>query len=558
MTESKKRQILNLKVLLCEDSDNTLHSLKNILIRRFTEVITAEDGATGLQKYKSEKPDLIITDIRMPHVAGLEMIKKIREENSHIKIIIISAHRDIKYFMEAIDFHISAFISKPVDFKIFENHLTEISADILLQQRIKTAEDKQQEISRQQEKLFLEIKQDMALARTVQEYLLPEWLLISDELIFSTAYVPSLDVGGDLFGYHAIDKDNYVFYLGDVSGHGLKAAMLMMAANSTINMIIDQAKPNIYPAQILTRLNKILCQYLFINNNYMTIILGTINLSTNEIRYIRAGHPEIIVFDHQEDKARLIDNDKGTIPVGWLPNQIYSEADENILNINDNQTIFIYTDGLFECTRPDDSRLGQEALLKELNDKIPSTHPFTASLEIMEHIKMSGYDISQDDFTLVSFFKPKSSSMKGIREYYQADIPEDLDLENIQCSEFLYQYTNNQEFAQSFECDINQLFSSESFQGESNFISGFILLHVFDNGKVECHFWLKSYNPDENGAYLYDQAQLKPLTKDQITLQLNALDIKSNGYLKKVKFKTLGEILQVICLLDPQARSIKS
>ncbi len=76
MTESIKKQIINLKVLLCEDSDNTLHSLKNILIRRFTKVITAEDGLSGLQKYKSEKPDLIITDIRMPKVTGLEMIKK--------------------------------------------------------------------------------------------------------------------------------------------------------------------------------------------------------------------------------------------------------------------------------------------------------------------------------------------------------------------------------------------------------------------------------------------------------------------------------------------------
>ena len=552
MTESIKKQIINLKVLLCEDSENTLHSLKNILIRRFTKVITAEDGLSGLQKYKSEKPDLIITDIRMPQVTGLEMIKTIREEDSHIKIIIISAHRDIKYFMEAIGFHISAFISKPVDFKIFENHLKEISADILLQQRIKIAEEKQIAISKQQERMFLEIKQDLSLARTVQEYLLPEWLLISDELIFSTAYVPSLDVGGDLFGYHAVDKDNYVFYLGDVSGHGLKAAMLMMAANATINMLIDQAKPDIVPSQILNLLNKILCKYLFINNNYMTIILGTVNVSTNEIRYIRAGHPEIIVYDHQEEKARLIENDKGNIPVGWLPNHLYSETDENNLLINDDQTIFIYTDGLFECTLPDNSRLGQEALLKVLNDKIPGTHPFTASLEIMEHIKMSGYDISQDDFTLVSFFKTKSFSMKGIREYYQADIPEDLELEDIQCSDFLFQYTNNKAFARLFERDINRLFSSETFQGESNFISGFLLLQVFDNGNVECHFWLKTYNSNENDVYLYDQSLMQPLTKDQIVLQLNALDIKSEGYLKKVKFKTLGEILQVICLLDPK------
>ncbi|MCF7911043.1 MAG: SpoIIE family protein phosphatase [Candidatus Cloacimonetes bacterium] len=548
---NNNNQKYELKVLLCEDSRNTLHSLSNILQHRFKHVIIAEDGLAGLQKYKAEQPDLIITDIKMPRISGLEMIKKIRAENSLIKIIIISAHTDINYFIEAIDFHISAFINKPVDFRILDSHLKEISADIFLRQRTLEAEEKQIAVLKEQEKLFLEIKQDLALARTVQEYLLPEWLLFNYKLIFSTAYVPSLDVGGDLFGYYPINDDTFVFYLGDVSGHGLKAAMLMMAANSTINMLIDQSKPHLEPAVILTELNKILCKHLFISNNYMTIILGTVNLISNEVRYIRAGHPEIIVFDHLENKARLLDNDNGTIPVGWLPTHQYSSQDENILKLADHQTIFIYSDGLYECTRSDNSRLGQETLLKEMNYKIPQSNPLTASLEFMEYVKQAGYDISQDDFTLVSFFKPYSASMIGLKQYYQADIPEDMELDNIRCESFLLHFTNSGKFARLFESDINRLFSSESFQGERNIISGFILLLAYDNGFIECNFWLKSHNPNENQFSQDDQSERQPLTKDMITSQLNSLEIKSNGYLKEVKFKTLGEILQVICLLDP-------
>jgi phosphoserine phosphatase RsbU/P len=534
----------DLKVLLCEDSRNTLHSLGNILMHRFSEVIVAEDGLIGLSKYKSDKPDLIITDIKMPRVSGLEMIKKIRAEDSSIKIIIISAHTDINYFMEAIDFHISAFVNKPVDFRILDTHLQEISADILLQQRIRNTEKKQIAIQKEQDRLYQEIKQDLALARSVQEYLLPEWLLFDHELIFSTAYVPSKDVGGDLFGYYSVAEDTFVFYLGDVSGHGLKAAMLMMAANSTINMLIDQSKPDLAPARILTELNKILCKHLFIGNNYMTIILGTINLTTKCISYIRAGHPEIIIFDHQQSKAVLLENDKGTIPVGWLPGHQYSPQDENTLHFEDHQTIFVYSDGLYECNLSDGSRLGQQALLKEMNEKIPQTNPITASLEFMEHIKQAGYDLSQDDFTLVSFFKPYSTTITGLKKFYQADIPDDMELEKIECREFLSQFTEYGEFPQFFERDINLLFSSESFQGERNFISGFILLLVYENDIIECHFWLKSPQKDEFSSR-------EAITKNQISAQINSLEIKKDGYLKEVKYKTLGDILQVICLLDP-------
>lgn len=544
MIKPSKQPKYDLKVLLCEDSRNTLNSLNSVLLHRFSEVIIAEDGLIGLSKYESEKPNLIITDIKMPRVSGLEMIKKIREIDNSIKIIIISAHTDINYFMEAIDFHISAFINKPVDLRVLDSHLNEISADILLCQRTRDAEKKQVAIQKEQERLYQEIKQDLALARSVQEYLLPEWLLFDHELIFSTAYVPSKDVGGDLFGYYPITKDSFVFYLGDVSGHGLKAAMLMMAANSTINMLIEQRKPDISPAELLTALNRILCKHLFIANNYMTIILGTINLSTNCITYIRAGHPEIIVFDHHKNKATLLDTDKGTIPVGWLPTHQYTAENENTLCFEDHQTIFIYSDGLYECNLPDGSRLGQQALLKEMNAKIPKTDSITASLEFMEHIKQAGYDLSQDDFTLVSFFKPYSASITGLKQFFQADIPDNMELEKIECGEFLSQFTEYGKFPQFFERDINLLFSSESFQGERNFISGFILLLVYKNDIIECHFWLKS---PQNNEY----SNRKPITKHQISAQISSLDIKKDGYLKEVKYKTLGDILQVICVLNP-------
>ncbi len=549
MADPAQKYKFDLKVLYCEDARESLHSLNKALLKRFREVILASDGLTGLAKYKNEKPDLIITDIRMPNLNGLQMVQQIRENDNHIKIIIISAYTDVDYFLEAIDYGINAFIKKPVDYRILDAQLQEITDEIFLQKRIQEEEKKRIAIQKEHERLYWEIKQDLSLARSVQEYLLPEWLLISDKLLFSTAYTPSLDVGGDLFGYFPLSSDKFIFYLGDVSGHGLKSAMLMMAAYSTINMLIDQEKPDIKPARFVNRLNKILCQNLFLNNNYMTFILGTVDLTNNEVCYIRAGHPEIIIFDHQTGQSELLINSKGTIPVGWMDNYHYSDSDEECFQLNDNQTVFLYSDGLFECVLPDGSRLGQEALIKEMNWKIPQTHPLTSSLEFMEYIKEIGFDIRQDDFTLFAFFKPTYSTIPGLREYFQAVIPEDIELGSISCREFLFRNTADAGFADSFEKDINELFHSEIFRRDSKFISGFILMLTYDTGPVECLFWMKSGNADNPSSA--ESVSLNSLNEKFISQQLNSLCSRQNNYRIEINYKTLGDILQITCLLTP-------
>ena len=531
-----------LKVLYCEDSEISGNSLRNFLTHRFCKVYYAADGEEGWQLYNKYQPDLIITDIRMPRLDGLKMARRIREKDDRTKIIIVSAHNDINYFMEAIDYGISAFIKKPIDLKLLDRQIKEMLEDLKLHKRIREEEQRRIKIQSDNNKLFQEIRQDLALARSVQEYLLPDWLLLHEKLVFTTAYVPSLIVGGDLFGYFPITKKRFVFYLGDVSGHGLKSAMLMMAANSTINMLVEQEKKRINIARLVNRLNKILSINLLRDRNYMTFIMGTIDTDSGEVRYIRAGHPEIIVFDHSTSKAKLMMSEKGTIPIGWLDNFNYSDDDVDCFTINKNQTCFVYSDGLFECTRENGEQLGQDGLLKLLEEKIPETNSLTSSLEVMEHLKDEGYDISQDDFTLVSFFQPTSATIPQLKNSYQAIIPENIDLEEIECREFLLQNTGNAQFASTFEENMNALFQLEDFRNESYFISSFLLLLVFNDNRIECRFWIKK-EQDETNEYAVSK-----LDEEEITATFRNSELYSQNYLQKLHFKNLGDFLEVNCV----------
>ncbi len=107
----------NLKVLFVEDEDlireKTISSLKYIV----NEVVEASNGEEALKKLESFTPDLIITDLEMPYMNGIEFIKNIRKKNSDVCIIVLTAYTSEKYLLELIDMHIEKYIVKPINFE---------------------------------------------------------------------------------------------------------------------------------------------------------------------------------------------------------------------------------------------------------------------------------------------------------------------------------------------------------------------------------------------------------------------------------------------------------
>ncbi len=103
------------KVLYIEDEDGIRNNIQEILKHLFKETITAKNASDGFNKYIQHRPDLIITDIRMPPgETGLELIKKIRASDSKTRIIITSAHTDLEYMLEATELHLVKYIIKPI------------------------------------------------------------------------------------------------------------------------------------------------------------------------------------------------------------------------------------------------------------------------------------------------------------------------------------------------------------------------------------------------------------------------------------------------------------
>ena len=106
----------SLTVLYVEDEQDLRHSVYEYLKKLFKKVDSAVDGEEGLQKYKEGQYDVVITDIEMPNMNGLDMSEKIKEINNTQEIIIMSAYTNTSYFTESIKIGISGYIIKPMDY----------------------------------------------------------------------------------------------------------------------------------------------------------------------------------------------------------------------------------------------------------------------------------------------------------------------------------------------------------------------------------------------------------------------------------------------------------
>lgn len=127
----------NLKVLIVEDEIDLANLIKSSIKELFFKVVIAKDGLEAIKKFDSFKPDIIISDIMMPNLNGLEMSKKIKEKYSETPIVILSAHSHKEMLLEAINLGISKYFIKPFDIEEFIEYLKELSKKINKNKSIK-------------------------------------------------------------------------------------------------------------------------------------------------------------------------------------------------------------------------------------------------------------------------------------------------------------------------------------------------------------------------------------------------------------------------------------
>ena len=234
---------------------------------------------------------------------------------------------------------------------------------------------------------------ELNIAGGIQQAMLPKTFPPYPECNYidiCASLVPAREVGGDFYDF--LIRDNKLFLcIGDVSGKGVPAALVMAVARSVFRTLATRESA---PQRIVTAMNDMMSQ----DNDYnmfITLFIGVLDLQTGVLRYTNAGH-----------KAPFIDNEilptDPNLPVGVMPNQTFTAQE---ITIPYGSIIFLYTDGLTEAENAAKDQFGTERMKKALN--ISSPKQLITDMNTAVHSFVDGTEQS-DDLTMLAV------SYKGI------------------------------------------------------------------------------------------------------------------------------------------------
>ncbi|MBP1933497.1 PP2C family protein-serine/threonine phosphatase [Ammoniphilus resinae] len=198
---------------------------------------------------------------------------------------------------------------------------------------------------------YEDIERDLQLANAVQQKLLPSPYATFEHFQVAASFQPYKEIGGDFYDLIQFSPQRFAFVIGDVSGKGMPAALVMSA---TLVLLRTEIKRGGTPAEILERVNKEL-EEIVQGEMFVTLGLGMIDTQNKNLRYASAGHlAPYLVRNGQPQPLKV-----SSLPLGIDPDEIYREEEVSLL---DGDTLVLYTDGLIENFSLKDYSTGFDAL----------------------------------------------------------------------------------------------------------------------------------------------------------------------------------------------------
>jgi hypothetical protein len=252
---------------------------------------------------------------------------------------------------------------------------------------------------------FLEMRREYQQARAVHESLFPK-PFTTEWMRFDFGYRPAAEIGGDFI--HAWIGPDGRFYLTliDVTGHGLASAMSVARIHGEIERLRDE-HPDEGPAKLLARLNRYFHRLLARHRLYATGLLLTIDPRTGEMRYASAGHPPIF----HRSKGQVTELASTTFMLGAVDNDVFGE-DEVTIQLEERDTLILFTDGAYDAKNPRGERFGMEQLRDTIARPIAPPKWTQFLMRLLETFEAG---VAEDDLLIAEITLLQRSDAPGMR-----------------------------------------------------------------------------------------------------------------------------------------------
>lgn len=333
-------------LLIIDDDEVVRESLAAYLEDSNFKVLQALNGLQGQQIFESEQPDLVICDLRMPQIDGLELIRRIRQTASETPIIVLSGAGVMSDAVEALRLGAADYLIKPLeDLAVLEHSVRRALDRAYLRVENQRYRDKLEAANRELQASLNLLQEDQNAGRQVQMNMLPVTPWSIEGLEFSHRIIPSLYLSGDFVDYFRVDERRVAFYLADVSGHGASSAFVTVLLKFMTTRLLYESRrngtlPEFKPSEVLAHINRGLINTKL--GKHVTMLGGVIDLEKNSLTYSIGGHlPLPVLF--VEGQASYLEG-RG-LPVGLFDDATY---DDRVMELPPSFSLSLFSDGILD------------------------------------------------------------------------------------------------------------------------------------------------------------------------------------------------------------------
>ncbi len=378
-------------VVLVVDDEAAIRDILSFYLKRSGfQVIVAENGRRALDEMAKLQPDLILSDLRMPEVAGDELCQRVKgnPKTRDIYFMLVSAMDGTASKIGGLNLGADDMIAKPF-------HAQEVMAKVESAFRIiamqKEIKSKNQELMLFQER----VNAELALAARLQMGLLPAIPGRLSGVRFTHQYLPAEGIGGDIYAMASLSDGSVGIMIADVSGHGVTAALISAMVKTYFE---TQIRTSLSPLDWATAMNRDLARNS-LAEQFATAFLARLDRETQELRYVVAGH---------EAPFRIPQGASGGVhkPEVLKGKGFMLGIDEDLpftehtcpFQVGDR--LILFTDGVVEVEREDKTFLGEEGLLRFCSD-LPVSEETAAEYLVAKARAFNAPMPFVDDVTLV-------------------------------------------------------------------------------------------------------------------------------------------------------------
>ncbi len=375
--------------------DDRIHSrlLQARLSREGYGVVMASSGQEGLALARQHQPVVVLCDWLMEGMDGVEVCRALRRDPAIAStyFILLTSRSRVEDRVLGLDSGADDFLSKPVD---QEELLARVRSGVRLYQANERLQSLAIELQRQKDRLDAELAEAAGYVRS----LLPDAIdgASGAGVKVRSCFVPSHELGGDVFDYFWIDDDHFALYLADASGHGLAAAFPSISLHNVLrsrSLRVDLRSP----AEVLGALNTSF-EMERQQGRYLTMWYGVYEHRRRTLRFASAGHPPALLWIHgaQAPLSRL--SGHGTA-LGLFEDATYAST---AVDLHGRASLLLYSDGIYEVPRGDGRMWSLPEFVSLIEDSRTRLEgPEGLELLVEEVARRSGGDGFPDDYAVV-------------------------------------------------------------------------------------------------------------------------------------------------------------